>query len=78
VEVISTPADNGFLKALAALKIVTGLNDHINSKLKQNFKYFQEGFPKHILEKNLFFRRMGDELWVLDGTVFISPFCCFT
>ncbi len=60
MEVTSTPAESSFFRALSLLKLYTGLQYHIDSDFRQTSKNFEEGLPKHILEKNtVFWKRVS-------------------
>ncbi len=51
VEVTSTPAESSFFRALALLKLQTGLHYHIYSEFIHISKNFEGGLPSDILEK---------------------------
>jgi hypothetical protein len=55
VKVTSTPAESSFFKALALLKLYTGLHYHIYSEFRHTSKNFESALPKNILEKNTVF-----------------------
>ncbi len=69
----STPAESSFFRALALLKLYTGLHYYIYSELIPTSKNFEgEGLPKHILEKTSVFRKKGVKKWAFDGSLKIS------
>ncbi len=55
MKVTSTPAESSFFKALALLKLYTGLHYHIYSEFRHTSKNFESALPKNILEKNTVF-----------------------
>ncbi len=68
VAVTSTPGESSFFRALALLKLYTGLHNHIYSEFIHTSKNFEGGLPRNILEKTTVFRKKGVEIWAFDGS----------
>ncbi len=65
--VTSTPAECIFFRALALLKLYTGLQYHICSEFIHTSKNIEGGLPRHVLEKTTVFRKKGVEIWAFHG-----------
>jgi hypothetical protein len=59
VEVTSTPLEISFFKALALLKLYTGLHFYKYSEFRHTSKNFEGGLPKNISEKNTVLLKKG-------------------
>jgi hypothetical protein len=71
-----SPSESSFFRALALLKLQTGLHYHIYAEFIHTSKILR-GAAKTYLEKTTVFRKKVVDLWAIDG-IFVLPWWIYS